>query len=120
MSQSLVYLDNNATTRVAPEVLDAMLPFLREHWGNPSSAYSFGQRLARPLDEARQRVAALLNAEPGEILFTSGGSESINTALHSAVITRPDKRHVVTTAVNIPHANTASFCKARFVITFCR
>lgn len=120
MSQSLVYLDNNATTRVAPEVLDAMLPFLREHWGNPSSAYSFGQRLARPLDEARQRVAALVNAEPGEILFTSGGSESINTALHSAVITRPDKRHVVTTAVE--HSATLKYCqflqKRGFDITF--
>lgn len=120
MSQSLVYLDNNATTRLAPEVLDAMLPFLREHWGNPSSAYSFAQRLSRPLDEARQRVAALLNAEPEEILFTSGGTESNNTALHSALLTRPDKRHVVTTTVE--HSATLKYChflqKRGFEITF--
>lgn len=109
MSQSLVYLDNNATTRVAPEVLEAMLPFLREQWGNPSSAYSFGQRLSRPLDQARQRVAALLNAEPTEILFTSCGTEGNNTALHSAVVTQPDKRHLVTTAVE--HSATLQYCR---------
>jgi cysteine desulfurase len=120
MSQSLVYLDNNATTRVAPEVLEAMLPFLREQWGNPSSAYSFGQRLSRPLDQARQRVAALLNAEPTEILFTSCGTEGNNTALHSAVVTQPDKRHLVTTAVE--HSATLKYCqflqKRGFEVTY--
>lgn len=95
----LVYFDNNATTRVAPEVVEAMLPFLREHWGNPSSAYSFGRHLTGPLDEARTQVAALINAEPREIVFTSCGTESNNTAIHSALTTQPDKRHVVMTAV---------------------
>ena len=95
----LYYFDNNATTRVAPEVVEAMVPFLREYWGNPSSAYGFGHQLARHLDEARGRVAALLNAEPREIIFTSCGTESINSALHAALTTQPGKRHIVTTAV---------------------
>lgn len=99
MQKSLVYLDHNATTRVAPEVLEAMMPFLTERWGNPSSAYTFGHQLTKYLDEARGRVAALLNAEPREIVFTSCGTESNNTAIHSALATQPDKRHVVTTAI---------------------
>jgi len=106
--QPFYYFDHNATTPVAPEVLEAMLPFLTEHWGNPSSAYSFGHELAQHLDEARSRVAALINAEPREIIFTSCGTESINAALQSAVATRPDKRHVVTTAVE--HSATLKFC----------
>src|SRR5512146_1828846 len=93
------YLDNNATTRVAPEVLEAMLPFLTERWGNPSSAYGFGHFLLQPMDEARAKVAALLQAEPREILFTSCGTESINSAIRSALSAQPDKRHLVTTAV---------------------
>jgi cysteine desulfurase len=96
---ALCYLDHNATTQVAPEVLEAMLPFLRERWGNPSSAYSFGHQLTRDLDEARAKVAALINAEPREIVFTSCGTESINAAIHSALAAYPQKRHVVTTAV---------------------
>jgi cysteine desulfurase len=67
---ALCYFDYNPTTQVAPEVLEAMLPCLREHWGNPSSAYGFGQEAARRLDEARARVAALLNADPQELVFT--------------------------------------------------
>jgi cysteine desulfurase len=93
------YLDNNATTRIAPEVLDAMLPALTEHWGNPSSAYEFGTRTARMIDEAREQVAALVGAEPREIVFTSCGTESNNAAIHSALRLNPGKRHVVTTAV---------------------
>jgi cysteine desulfurase len=109
MSQDRVfYLDNNATTRIAPEVLEAMLPFLTEHWGNPSSAYAFGHSLGKAIDDARAKVAALINAEPREIVFTSCGTESINTALHSAVMTRPEKRHVLTTAVE--HSATLKFC----------
>jgi cysteine desulfurase len=111
MSPSFCYLDNNATTRVAPEVLEAMLPYLREHWGNPSSAYRFGHQLAGALDEARSRVAGLLNAEPREIVFTACGTESINAALHSALFVQPDKRHVVTTAVE--HSATLKFLAAR-------
>ncbi len=109
MSRStFCYFDNNATTQVAPEVLEAMLPYLKELWGNPSSAYLFGHQLARALDEARTRVAALINAEPREVLFTGCGTESINTAIYSAVCTRPEKRHILTTAVE--HSATLKFC----------
>lgn len=104
----IYYFDNNATTRVAPEVIEAMLPFLKEHWGNPSSAYSFGHETGRHLDQARARVAELIHAEPREIVFTSCGTESINAALHSAVLTRPDRRHVITTAVE--HSATLKYC----------
>lgn len=95
----LCYLDNNATTRIAPEVLDAMLPALTEHWGNASSAYEFGTRVGRMIEEARAEVAALIAAEPREIIFTSCGTESNNTALNSALRLEPRKRHVLTTAV---------------------
>jgi len=103
-----IYLDHNATTPVAPEVLNAMLPFLRDHWGNPSSVYGFGRQLSKSLELAREKVAALINAEPREIIFTSGGTESINSALQSALETRPQKRHLVTTAVE--HPATIKFC----------
>ncbi len=106
--QPTYYFDNNATTRVAPEVVEAMLPFLRELWGNPSSIYGFGKQLAKPMEIAREQVAALINAEPREIIFTSGGTESINSAIHSALTTQPQKRHVVTTAVE--HSATIKFC----------
>jgi len=105
---AIYYFDNNATTRVAPEVVEAMLPFLQEHWGNPSSTYAFGRQLGRSLDEARARVAALVNAEPREVVFTSCGTESNNSALHSALATQPQKRHVLTTAVE--HSATLKFC----------
>src|ERR1044071_8699101 len=95
----IYYFDNNATTQVAPEVVDAMLPFLRDQWGNASSAYQFGRRIAKPLDEARSRLATLINADPKEIVFTSCGTESNNAAIHSALVTEPGKRHIVTTAV---------------------
>lgn len=105
----LCYLDNNATTRVAPEVVEAMLPFLTDYWGNPSSAYSFGHQLTRQLDEAREKVAGLIHAEPRELLFTSCGTESNNSVLASALATQPDKRHFVTTAVE--HSATLKFCQ---------
>ena len=95
----IYYFDNNATTRVAPEVVEAMLPFLTRHWGNPSSAYQFGRQVARDVDEARAKVAALINADPKEVVFTSCGTESNNTAIHSALKSQPAKRHVITTAV---------------------
>src|SRR3954466_15794584 len=97
--QPVYYFDNNATTRVAPEVVDAMLPFLREYWGNPSSAYSFGHQLAKRIEEAREKLASLIGAEPREIIFTSCGTESNNSAIHSALVTHPEKRHVLTTSV---------------------
>src|SRR6266481_4027028 len=109
MSQPIYYFDNNATTKVAPEVVDAMVPFLKEHWGNPSSAYSFGHRVTKNVEEARAQVAALINADPREIIFTSCGTESNNSALHSALVTHPEKRHVLTTAVE--HSANINFCQ---------
>jgi cysteine desulfurase len=97
-----IYLDNNASTRVAPEALDAMLPFLRESYGNPSSMHTFGGCLHRDVEAARARVAALINAEPDEIIFTSCGTESDNAALMSGIETRPHRRHVITTRVEHP------------------
>jgi cysteine desulfurase len=96
--QRVYYFDNNATTRVAPEVVDAMFPFLRELWGNPSSAYAFGAQVHGHVEKAREQVAALVHADPKEVIFTSGGTESNNSAIHSALVTT-GKRHVVTTAV---------------------
>jgi len=98
----VIYLDNNATTRVAPEVLEEMLPFLTEHYGNPSSMHTFGGSVGRKINQARERTAAALGCEPREIVFTSCGTESDNAAIHSAVAARPDKRHVVTTRVEHP------------------
>jgi cysteine desulfurase len=97
--KDLYYFDNNATTRIAPEVVEAMLPYLTTHWGNPSSAYRFGKDVSKGIEDARTRVAALLHADPNEIVFTSCGTESNNAALHSALVLCPDKRHVLLTAV---------------------
>jgi cysteine desulfurase len=120
MQQPACYLDNNATTRVAPEVVEAMLPLLTEQWGNPSSAYSFGRQVARLVDQARDRVAALIQADPREIVFTSCGTESNNSAIHSALVTHPEKRHVLTTAVE--HSANIKFCdflqKRGYAVTF--
>ena len=117
---AIYYFDNNATTRVAPEVVDAMIPFLREHWGNPSSTYVFGREVGEHVDQARARVAALINAESREIIFTSCGTESNNSAIHSALITQPEKRHVLTTAVE--HSANTHFCallqKRGYTVTF--
>ncbi len=95
----LTYLDNNATTRVLPEVLEAMLPFLADEFGNPSSPYRLGSRAGRALDRAREQVAALIGAEPEEIIFTSGGTEANNSAVEAALLAAPTRRHVITTAV---------------------
>ena len=97
-----VYLDNNATTAVAPEVMAAMLPYLGELYGNPSSIHSFGGQLATAVDEARESVASLLGCEPSEIIFTASGSEADNTAIWSALQTQPEKRHLVTSRVEHP------------------
>ena len=116
----IYYFDNNATTRVAPEVVDAMIPFLREYWGNPSSTYVFGRQVGEHVDQARAKVAALINAEPREIIFTSCGTESNNSAIHSALVTQPEKRHVLTTAVE--HSANTKFCellqKRGYTVTF--
>ncbi|MSU64311.1 MAG: cysteine desulfurase NifS [Pedosphaera sp.] len=100
MSQrTFYYFDNNATTRVAPEVVEAMVPFLTEYWGNPSSVYHFGNQVSKHVEAARSKVAELIHADPREIVFTSCGTESNNAAIHSAIIVQPNKRHVITTAV---------------------
>lgn len=98
----LVYLDNNATTMVSPEVTAAMLPYFGELYANPSSMYAFGGKVAAAIDIAREQVAELIDAEPSEILFTSSGSESDNTAFWSALQSFPEKRHIVTTRVEHP------------------
>jgi len=102
VSQRIVYLDNNATTQVAPEVVAAMMPFFGNLYGNPSSMHTFGGQVGAHLREARAKVAALLGADPGEIIFTSCGTESDNTAIISALKSQPGKRHVVTTRVEHP------------------
>ncbi|MFT5603033.1 MAG: cysteine desulfurase [Flavobacteriales bacterium] len=80
-----VYLDNAATTPVAPEVVEAMIPYLTEHFGNPSSTHSFGRKTKNSIEMSRKKIADYLNADPGEITFTSGGTEADNMALHCAV-----------------------------------
>src|SRR2546430_2542244 len=97
--EALVYLDNNATTAIDPAVNEAMRPFLDKYFANPSSGYRFAAQVRAAIEGAREQVAALLDCEPDEIVFTSGGTESNNAAFHSALETRPDSRHVVTTAV---------------------
>ena len=77
----IIYLDHNATTPIAPEVADAMLPYLREHFGNPSSSHYYGQQTKKAIQKARSEVAALLGCRTDEIIFTSGGSESNNLAI---------------------------------------
>jgi len=108
----VVYLDNNATTRIADEVREAMLPFLTELYGNPSSMHTFGGQVHRHIEVAREQVAALINAEPGEIIFTSCGTESDNTALMSALEFEPRKKHILTTRVE--HPAVLNFCKAMY------
>ena len=97
-----IYVDNNATTRVDPQVLDAMLPYFNDFYGNPSSMHSFGGKVAHKIDEARIKVASLINASPDEIVFTSCGTESDSTAIHAAISSVPDKKHIITSRVEHP------------------
>ncbi|KQC10797.1 MAG: cysteine desulfurase NifS [Smithella sp. SDB] len=99
---SVIYLDNNATTQVSEEVLDAMLPYFREFYGNPSSMHSFGGQVGQKIRTAREQVATLLGAMPEEIIFTSCGTESDNTAIRSALTIHPDKKHIITSRVEHP------------------
>ena len=98
----VIYLDNNATTRVAPEVVDAMLPFLKDYYGNPSSMHTFGGMVGRHIDEAREKIAALINASSDEIIFTSCGTESDSTAVRAAIESNPQKKHIITSRVEHP------------------
>ena len=99
---NVTYMDNNATTRVDPLVLEEMLPYLGELYGNPSSMHTFGGQVGTRIGEARERVAAALGCEPREIVFTSCGSEGDNAAILAAVNAQPEKRHIVTTRVEHP------------------
>lgn len=98
------YLDNNATTKVSEEVIEAMLPYFTEKWGNPSSMHTFGGSLGKDVEEARAKVASLINANPAEIMFVSCGTESDNTAIFGALnaIQMPSKNHFITTKVEHP------------------
>ena len=98
-----IYLDNNATTKIDEEVLNAMLPYLKEQYGNPSSIYSFGADIKDKIKLARQNIANLLNADMDEIIFTSGASESNTTAIMNALKNNPGKKHIITT--KIEHAS---------------
>ena len=97
-----IYVDNNATTRVAPEVFEEMTPYFTELYGNPSSMHFFGGQVERKVEEARERVASLLGARRQEIIFTSCGTESDNAAIMSALHCNPEKKHVLTTRVEHP------------------
>src|SRR5947209_19834943 len=99
MKDEIIYLDNNATTQLDPAAVEEMLPFLTASYGNPSSGYKFGAEARKTIERARERTAALLGCEAGEIVFTSCGTESNNTAFHSALESRLECKHIVTTAV---------------------
>ncbi len=101
-TEKVVYLDNNATTMVAPEVFETMSPYLTELYGNPSSMHSFGGQVGVAVDKSRQQVGSLIGCNPSEIVFTSCGTESDSTAILSALRANPDKRHVVTTRIEHP------------------
>jgi len=103
-----VYVDNNATTMVAPEVLEAMLPYFSEFYGNPSSMHFFGGQVQKKVNEAREKVADFLGAEPSEIVFTSCGTESDNAAILGTLDSYPEKRHLITTRVEHPAVDNLS------------
>lgn len=105
----MLYFDNNATTPLAPEVREAMLPFLGGNAGNPSSAHTAGRAARRAVENARAQMAALLGAIPDALIFTSGGTESINTAVRGALVAQPQKRHIVTSAIE--HSATKNLCE---------
>ncbi len=108
----VIYLDNNATTRVSDEVKEVMLPYICDLYGNPSSMHSFGGQVHRHIEVAREQVASLINAEPEEIIFTSCGTESNNTAIMSALDSQPEKKRIVTSRVE--HPAILGFCKAMY------
>jgi cysteine desulfurase len=97
-----IYTDNNATTQVAPEVLEEMLPYFHDLYGNPSSMHNFGGQVGQKLKEAREKVASLIGASADEIVFTSCGTESDNTAIRAAITSYPDRKQIITTRVEHP------------------
>lgn len=109
-----VYLDNAATTPIAPEVLEAMLPYMHEHFGNPSSTHSFGRTAKNAIEKARKQIAGYLNAEPSEIIFTSGGTEADNMALYCAVKDLGVTRIITSTIEHLAVCNTVELLKESF------
>src|SRR5208283_6012855 len=98
-----IYFDYNATTPLDPAVRDAMLPFLGEVWGNPSSVHHVGRRARAALDDARARAANVLGVKPGEVIFTSGGTESNNLAIFGAArLLKPKGKHLITSTIEHP------------------
>src|SRR3954449_6594678 len=104
----VIYLDNNATTKPASEVVAAMMPLLTDWYGNPSSVHRFGQRARQAVDEARAQIARLIGATDSEILFTAGGTESINTAVRGLLAARAPRKRIVTTTVE--HSAARELC----------
>lgn len=112
--ENITYLDNNATTAVAPEVAEAMMPYLTTFYGNPSSIHTFGGRCAKPVEDARGELSALLGADPKEIIFTSCGTESDNAAIFSGLFFHPDRKKIVISKVEHPAVlNTAKELERR-------
>jgi len=109
-SSKLVYLDNNATTKVAPQVLDTMIPYLDEFYGNPSSIHELGSTVGKAMEKAREKVQSLIGAEhSSEVIFTSSATEATTTAVLSALQAQPDKKEVITSVVE--HPATLDLCK---------
>ena len=96
-----IYLDNNATTKCDEQVLNAMLPYLKEQYGNPSSTYSFGKEVKEEIIKSRKKIAEVLNANEDEIIFTSCASESNVTAIMNAIRNNPNKKHIITTKIRL-------------------
>lgn len=106
----MIYLDHNATTPVSPDVFEAMCPYFREDWGNPSSSYQFGAKMKTVIETAREQCATLIGAYAPEVIFTSCGTESNNTAIQSALKSNPGKRHIITSSVE--HSSVLNYCMA--------
>jgi len=102
VSTKTIYVDNNATTMVAPEVVEAMEPFFTKNYGNPSSMHLFGGQIKKSVDRAREKVADLIHADPSEIVFSSCGTESDNAAIKGILAAHPDKKHIITSRVEHP------------------
>jgi len=97
-----IYLDHNASTPLLPEVLEAMLPYLSEHYGNPSSPHIYGRVMHAAVERARGQVAALIDCTPGEVFFTSGGTEANNLAIRGIAAANPGRRQIVTSVIEHP------------------
>jgi len=119
MNGPVAYLDNNATTRLDPRVLEAMLPVLTEQYGNPASMHHFGAQVGALVEEARDQIARLLGARDSEIIFTSGGTEADNAALRGVLAARPERRHLVISAIEHPAISepAAELARAGYRVT---